>query len=49
MEQEKQNSRQKQKEAAEQVETFNPLWHGDEFLGPNVVRYKNSDDEREDQ
>lgn len=49
MEQEKQNSRQKQKEAALQVETFNPLWHGDEFLGPNVVRYKNSDDEREDQ
>ena len=49
MEQEKQNSRQKQKEAALQVETFNPLWHDDEFLGPNAVRYKNSDDEREDQ
>lgn len=49
MEQDKQNTWQEQKEAVEQVETFNPLWHGDEFLGPNVARYKNSDDEREEQ
>lgn len=49
MEQDKQNTWQEQKEAVEQVETFNPLWHGDEFLGPNVARYKNNDDEREEQ
>lgn len=49
MEQDKKNNWQKQKEAAEQVETFNPLWRGDEFLGPNVIRYKNNNDEREEQ
>ena len=34
-------------EEAKKVETFNPLWHDGEFLGPNAVRYRDADDERD--
>lgn len=30
-------------EEARKVETFNPLWHDEEFLGPNAVRFKDGD------
>ena len=31
------------------VETFNPTWHGDEFLGPNAVRYGSGKVENQNQ
>ena len=34
-------------EEAKKVETFNPLWHDGEFLGPNAVRYRDADEERD--
>lgn len=44
----KQESTKELAEAAKKVETFNPLWHDDDFLGCNSVRFKNAEEEGED-
>lgn len=44
----KQKTTKKLTEEAKEVETFNPLWHDGDFLGPNTVRYKSLEDEEED-
>ena len=44
----KQESTKELTEQAKKVETFNPLWHDGEFLGPNAVRFKNAEDEGEE-
>lgn len=49
MERDNQKSTKEMEEAIECEETFNPLWNEGEFLGPNAVRYKNVEDEREKQ
>lgn len=35
-------------EASKKVETFNPLWHDDEFLGPNAIRFKDVETKEKD-
>lgn len=35
-------------EESKKVETFNPLWHDGDFLGPNVVRFKDVDQDERD-
>lgn len=44
----KQESTKELTEEAKKVETFNPLWHDGEFLGPNAVRFKDVEDEGEE-
>ncbi len=34
-------------EEGKKVETFNPLWHNGEFLGPNAARLKHADENTE--
>lgn len=44
----KQESTKELTEEAKKVETFNPLWHDGEFLGPNAVWFKDVEDEGEE-
>ncbi len=44
----KQESTKELIEKAKKVETFNPLWHDGDFLGPNTVRFQNAEDEGEE-
>lgn len=44
----RQESTKELTEAAKGVETFNPLWHDGDFLGPNAVRFKNVEKEEEE-
>ena len=40
MKQGEQKSTKELEEQAKNVETFNPRWHGGEYLGPNTLRQK---------
>lgn len=40
----KQEITKEMEEQTKELDTFNPLFHNGEFLGPNAVRYENHHD-----